>query len=266
MTEIIEVTDDLRKKYNNQLLEFEQNFIYPFGHHSFVISHGYNYFKFFDSLGKPYILAITDKDRIVGVAVFILRNIDIYSSGKSELVWYICDLKIHPDYRGKFIIRDIFNFAVKKYGAISPKIYGISMNSMPINNNRLINLANRIPIIDLSFQSTLFFYLMRKTQFDQISQTVKLYHNELGYFSNIGVKDLVMTSSAKPMPLIHVGPFNKSNNVPSSTSDDYFMFCIPSFSLLIEKLELVETKPVAKASIISNITDSNWNFILSSEI
>ncbi len=69
MIEIIRITNDLREKYNSQLLSFENNFTYPFADDSFRISHGKNYFRFFDLLGEPYILIAIDKNQIVGIAV-----------------------------------------------------------------------------------------------------------------------------------------------------------------------------------------------------
>lgn len=266
MTKIIRITNDLREKYNSQLLSFENNFTYPFADDSFTINHGKNYFRFFDLLGKPYILIATDRNKIIGVAVIVLRNIDIANTKKLEPVWYICDLKIHPNYRAKGIVQNIFDFAINNYSTISTKIYGISMNSNFMKTNRLIHLARRLPNINLVQQETLIFYMLKKNQLDQINNLLWSRHIKFGYLSLFGVKDLIMSSTKKPMKLIHIVPENRANITISNIDDYYYMFCLASSNPLAKKLELSGITPASTASVISNITNCDWNFILTSEI
>lgn len=267
MIRIIEITDNLREEYNNKLLKFEQLFTYPLGGDNFVINHGKDYFKFFDLLGRPYIMAIVDDEQLVGVAIIILRNIDILNIGKLEPVWYICDLKIHPNYRGKFIIHKVFHFAIKKYGAISRKIYGISMNSNDLESNKLINLATRIPALKLKQEGMLLFFLINNTQLDQIITLLNQHYSKLGYCSLMSVKNLIMSSTSTPIPLIHLVPGGKSNVVINRDDNNDFMFCVSlSNKPLIQELDQIKIQYVATASVISNITGCNWSFISSNEV
>ncbi len=68
------------------------------------------------------------------------------------------------------------------------------------------------------------------------------------------------------MKLIHIVPDNKSNIMISNISDYYYMFCLSSSDPLLKELDLSEITSAATASVISNITDCDWNFILTSEI
>jgi GNAT superfamily N-acetyltransferase len=265
MIEIVEVTNDLREEYNSQLLRFEQCFTYPFGNDSFTINHGNNYFRFFDLLGTPYILAFKDKERIIGITILVLRNIDVLNNGQLEPIWYICDLKIHPDYRGKGIIQQVFDFAISNYSKLSSQIYGISMNSNSDKANRVIYLAKYLTNIDLTYQETLMFYLLNKNQLNHARNLLMCYFSEYGYFSLNKIKDLVMISTEKSLPLIHVVPKDKSNTIQEA--EDYnYMFCLPSSNLLINELAQTGITSSSTASIISNLTEANWNFIVSSEI
>ncbi|MFY9589200.1 hypothetical protein [Rickettsia endosymbiont of Halotydeus destructor] len=265
MIEIVEVTDNLREEYNSQLLRFEKYFTYPFGDDSFTINHGSNYFRFFDLLGTPYILALKDKERIIGITVLVLRNIDILNNGQLEPIWYICDLKIHPGYRGEGIIQQVSNFAISNYSKLSSKIYGISMNSTTHKVNRLVYLAKRLTNINLTYQETLIFYLLNKNQLNHAGNLLMCHFSKYGYFSLNEIKDLVMMRTEKPLPLIHVVPKDKSNIIEEAEEYNY-MFCLPSSNILINELTQAGITAASTASIISNLTEANWNFILSSEI
>lgn len=265
MIKIVEITNNLREDYNSQLLSFEKYFTYSFGNDSFSINHGSNYFRFFDLLGTPYILVIKDKECIIGVTVLVLRNIDVLNNGQLEPIWYICDLKIHPDYRGKGIIQQISNFATSNYSKLATKIYGISMNSSSDKVNRVIFLAKHLTNIDLTYQETLIFYLLNKNQLNNSRNLLMRYFSEYGYFSLNQIKDLVMMSTEKSLPLIHLVPKNKSN-ITEEVEDVDYMLCLPSSNTLKNEFAQIGIIPTTTASIISNYTEANWNFILSNEI
>lgn len=267
MIKIVEVTDDLREEYNSRLLEFESNFTYPLGDDMFSISHGNNYFRFFDLLGKPYIfLAITDSGQIIGAMAIILRNIDLSNNGSLDKIWYICDLKIHPKYRGRAIIQKIFHLAFTKYYRISQKIYAISMNSVDSKNNRLINLASRIPSLALKKQDDLLFYIVDKDQLKQLEPVLMKHdgYRKQGYLSLANIKDLILSSTRERLSVVHMAPENKSNYT-AKDSDLYFMFCCPGQSYLKQDIEKLNIMPSSTGSIISNI-ECSWSFIASSEI
>jgi len=261
---IIEITENLRQVYNNRLRDFERDFRYPLGKDSFFIDHGINYFEFFDLLGTPYIYIAEEDCKIMAVAIIVLRNIDIYDNGVKENVWYICDLKIHPSYRGKFFIQHFIEVVYKKYSHLSSKIYGISMN-VAQGENKLINLASRLTNLDLKLSGELNFYLLHKTQLNSVKQILIDKYNTINFVSLRGKKDLILTSTNNALNVVHFSS-RKSEEKFFAESADKYMFCFPTnedINVQFAKLDLV---PLATASIISNIKNCNWNVILTSEI
>lgn len=261
---IIEVTKNLRQVYNNRLRDFEHDFQYPLGKDSFFIDHGINYFEFFDSLGTPYIYIAEEEGEIKAVAIIVLRNIDIYDNGVKESIWYICDLKIHPSYRGKFFIQHFIEVVYKKYGHLSSKIYGISMNSAQ-GENKLIKLASRLANLDLILSGELNFYLLNKNQLNLVKQMLIDKYNTINFVSLREKKDLILTSTNKALKMVHFSP--KKTKEELFTNDIYnYMFCFPTNEDINFQFSKLEFTPIATASIISNIKNCNWNFILTSEI
>lgn len=101
-------------------------------------------------------------------------------------------------------------------------------------------------------------------QLDSVGPLLRKYHGEFGYLSLLGIKDLVMTSTAQPLPLLHVVPSSQANtNLDPSA---YFMFCLTEHSPFFKELQHKGVQFSATASIISNIEGSQWEFIMSNEI
>lgn len=258
MIEIKEITGDIRTQYNSDLLKFEEEFTYPFGEDKFKINHGADYFHFFDLIGTPHIFAAFDNNKIVGVAIFVLRDFN------KMPFWYICDLKIHPKYRGKGIPERIFLKAIK-YKSISNKIYGISMDSQ-MAGNKLINFSKRIKHLSLAHKETLFFYIVQAKELETLSEYIESKYGPYGFLSLSGIKDLIMQSNNEIYPLLHIVPINKANKKISDIDGYDIMFCAESSSLTNQKMQEIGIKHVCTASIISNMNLTNWNWILSSEI
>lgn len=262
--EIIEITEDLRQSYNDRLRDFEHIFQYPLGNDRFFIDHGMNYFKFFDLLGTPYIYVGEEDSKIVAVAIIVLRDIDIYNSGSKEKIWYICDLKIHPSYRGKFFIQHFTEIVYKRYSHLSSKIYGISMNPSK-ETNKLIQLASRLPDLDLKLSQELNFYLLNKPQLSTASQLLTNKYNTMNFISLRGTKDLILASTNNPLNIAHCSSKKMQEELVTGNSYKY-MFCFPVHEDINSKLSKLDLYPIATASIISNINNCSWDFILTSEI
>jgi hypothetical protein len=80
-----------------------------------------------------------------------------------------------------------------------------------------------------------------------------------------GKKDLILSSTNNALKILHFSS-KKSQEKFFAESDDKYMFCFPTnedINVQFAKLDLI---PIATASIISNIKNYNWNFILTSEI
>lgn len=263
---IIEVTPSLRSYYKDELRDFAHNFQYPFGQDSFVIDHGQNYFTFFDRLGKPYIYIGEEDNKIIAMIIIVLRDIDLYGQGIKQKIWYICDLKIHPNFRGNYFVQKVVEIVSAKYRYLSSKVYGVSMNSLK-GPNRLISFANRINNLGLELSGELNFYLLTFSQLIKVKNLLIKDYITFNFISLLRKKDLILNSTKKPLPILHFSPnatfedkFNNLNN------NFLYMFCFSLDNPINTEFKRLKLPQVASASIISNIKNCNWKFILTSDI
>ena len=85
-----------RSQYENSIAELEKIASYPLGEDRFTIDHGSDYFAFFDRLGETVFHIYLDGPKVVALGAAVLRTIP-NTDGKEQKVWYLCDLKVHPE-------------------------------------------------------------------------------------------------------------------------------------------------------------------------
>jgi hypothetical protein len=259
MIQIHDIDFKSRDKYNKVLLDFENLFKYPFGNDYFKINHGENYFKFFDLLGEPCFFIAKEDNKVLAICVAILKtvNLDPY-----EKVWYLCDLKVHPHYQGRFIVQKILNYAHLRCSKTSNKVYGISMNQATSYSNKFINYAQRLPYLNIKFQEILEFYLLDKHQ-KESNEFIK--SNKNRFVSLTGIKDLILESSGKPLSFMHY--VASSHHTVTLLEDEMkFMVCCPKNSKLSNIFKDLNIYPITTASILANFESNSWDLINSSEI
>src|SRR5690349_2320433 len=93
---VVKITRDRRELYRDRIVRLESEARYPLGADFFGIDHGEDYFAFFDRLGDVHYYAAVDGDRVAAVATGIVRRVP-------QKTWYLCDLKVTPDYRKRHI-------------------------------------------------------------------------------------------------------------------------------------------------------------------
>lgn len=84
------------------LAEFEQSFLYPLGaNQKFRISHGQEYLPFFRAMGDVTLLVVEHEGRVLGTVVLVRRMVRIRSESatREEPAYYLCDLKLRPEWR-----------------------------------------------------------------------------------------------------------------------------------------------------------------------
>ena len=256
MINIHEISFDERLKYNNALLEFEKLFEYPFGEDFFVIDHGLDYFKFFDNLGDPHFFIAEEDGQIIGISVSVLQELLVNKIGK---VWYLCDLKIHPKYRGRFIVQKILKYAFFKYFEVSKKVYGVIMNG---SNNRVLKFNQKLPYLNLKFQTTVEFYLLDNSK-DESKNFIK--NNEYQFLSYRGIKDLILKSSNNRLDFVHY-TLKVQKEKPLTNNQTKFMFCCEKNSELSKYFKNIDLLPSSDATVVANFELDSWDFIKSSDI
>ncbi len=258
-----------QEKYNAKLNEFEKNFSYPLGNDRFTISHGKNYFQFFNNLGQAFhVLALHD-DRIVASVAIVQRK--LIRNEFEEIAYYLCDLKILNAYRGKNIIQEFIKFA-RQFNVMLPtdKCYSVSMDSGNHNVNRLSKITSRMQDLNLELGGRLLIYLIDQKTLKTIETNLNQHFGSYEFKSLKGVKDLILQSTGQALNFVHLFP-KKIQEDPFQPPFDIktasYMFCLPEGSCLVEELHRKEVEHFATASILQKNMDLfKWNFITTGEV
>jgi len=246
------------KYYNDKLKKFEHELsnYYPLGRDHFRIDHGLNYFSFFTRLGSVNYIMALNKGEIIASCCAILRQIN------GEKIWYLCDLKVHPNYRGnKMSIRMLLKYVYKLKH--SRKVYGISMNNS--KKNRMLNLANKNSLLKFKSDLILMIYSLNYDQMLKALPLIKFYlYPRASFISLRGKKDLILKSTQKPMRLLHL----HNKNIGINPQKGYtHMFCCLKNSKLYNELNKINITTNISANIIHHGMDNyDWRFIETSDI
>ena len=264
---IIELNDNNKQMLNSKLKDFEIKLRhdYPLGDDYFNITHGDNYYAFFERIGKIHMNLLIDNDEIVGSGCGVLRDVK-YNNNKILATWYLCDLKIDPKYRGKHLPFKMLLSAKQKLN-ISDKIYGITMNK---NNdeNKVVKLSKKIPLLDFKSGCRLMIYSIDYHTLLKIKYIIEKHRGPISFLSLLNIKDLILKSTKAPLPLLHIQWDTKNiNNIIEPISGYTYMFCCPMNDPLYIELTKNNITTNSSAEVIQhNMDDVDWKFILTSDI
>jgi hypothetical protein len=187
---------ETRATYSQKLKEFEKEFSYPLGESSFSIVHGlnskYDYFSFFEQMGKVFYLVIEKNDQIVGAGCLILRTIN------NQKVWYFCDFKITKKCRGLKLLEKITVKYFLKFYLKSQRM--ISVNMKPVHKNSLVyKIKNIFKLFKISTQELYFFeWNIQDLEIENID------FEDFYIITNINKKDIIINQQSYPIyHLIH---------------------------------------------------------------
>lgn len=241
---------------------------YPLGNDFFEIDHGLDYFAFFDRLGKVNYY-VMHEDNIVGaVGAGILRQIP-YRQGEAPMsAWYLCDLKVHPNYQRRNLSLRILSHAIFDGIRECNCGYAISMNPGDGSSNRWVKIMEHYSKIKFTTSTQLGIYSLDAATMSDIAPLIIKYRGNISYMSLKGIKDLRLQSTGNIMPLVHVQwGANLEKGTPEVMSGYTHMFCVPSNDELALALGHKDIYPGASASVVSHgMNNSDWRFILTSDI
>lgn len=129
------------KLYHNKLITYEKKMSvwYPLGQDYFRISHGENYYNFFNRMGEVNIQVYTNKNKnIIANGCGVLRKIP-----QIGYAWYICDLKVDPKYRNNRLPFKMLSKTFLTSYAKSNKCYAICMNNGE-SEQKILRLINKM--------------------------------------------------------------------------------------------------------------------------
>jgi len=241
---------------------------YPLGNDAFQINHGNNYFAFFDRLGDVNYFVALDGERVAAVGAGILRQVPDRQGESLRLAWYLCDLKVHPDYQRQHLSMRLLYYALQSCIGKCDRGYTISMNASDGKPNRLVRIYEKFNLLRFRCSSILGIYSVDAEVMRSLEPILIKYRGKISYLSLQGIKDLKLQSNGKMLPLLHVQwGENLPVEIETPLAGYSHMFCVPSGDELAIALQSKGIFPNATASLVSHGMDqSDWRFILTSDI
>lgn len=265
---IRELQSEEWKVFQSRIADLEKGTRYPLGEDRFEIDHGEDYFAFFTRLGRLHYYVALDGERVVAVAAAILRRVPSVSREKPKPVWYLCDLKVHPEYQGRYIPVSIFVHAFPKLYPRCARGYAISMDPDSERPNRVARMLKRFPLAPMSIATRLGIISLDAKQMQAIEPILREHFGCVSYLSLAGKKDIVLQSTGAPMPLLHVqfGPCAEQG-FAKPLEGYVHMFCVSMDHPLLEVLKHQAMYPSATATVVHHGMEQwDWGFILTSDI
>ena len=256
------------KVFQSRIAELERGTSYPLGEDRFEIDHGADYFAFFTRLGQLHYYVVLDGERVVAVAAAILRRVPLASGEKPKAVWYLCDLKVHPEYQGRYIPVSIFVHAFPKLYPRCARGYAISMDADSERPNRVARMLKRFPLAPMLIATRLGIISLDAKQMQEVEPLLREHFGCVSYLSLAGKKDIILQSTGAPMPLLHVqfGPCAEQG-LTEPREGYVHMFCVSMDHPLLEVLEHQGVSPSATATVVHHRMEKwDWGFILTSDI
>ncbi len=258
---IFEIKKADRKLYQSQIEDLETSAEYPLGDDFFKISHGKDYFKFFDRLGTVHYFACSSHNKIVAVACGIIRNLE-------TPIFYLCDLKVHPDYRGQHIPLKILLKAAFRYYLKCPRGYAISMDHKNQRENKVAKLLKKFWILPFKVSAKIYIYSFTYVQILELRKIIELEKGLIAFLSLENTKDLILRSTKSPIPLVHIQYGSTGDySVKEPSKNSVHMLSLLESDVLVRKFLEINVFPESTASLIThNLKNTNFNFILTSDI
>jgi len=259
---LVKITFQNSAFLQDRVAELESIATYPLGDDFFKIKHGPDYFAFFRRLGELHYFALLDGDQVAAVGAGVLREQPVRA-------WYMCDLKVHPDYRGRHLPLRMMRSLFLRHYLKCRRGYAISMNDPHQDSNRIEKLFKKFWWALFHSGGKLLLFSLNAEEMFQAEPLLREFRGTLSYLSLRGKKEIVLQSTGEPMPLLHVqfGPCAEQGGFTTPQPGHTHMFCVPERDELSEELLVRGFQPSATATIIHHgMKNVDWSFVLTSDI
>jgi GNAT superfamily N-acetyltransferase len=263
---------ETRYLFQPQIVNLEQFASYPWGDDFFKIDHGDDYFAFFDRLGEvDYYISLNEKQQVSAVGAGILRKVRDRVSDPSQLTWYLCDLKVHPQSQNQRLSLKLLRHAIAMGKARCDRGYSISMDPVPGQPSPWIRILEKFAILPFRYSCALNLYSLDAKTLTEILPSLEQIYGKIGYRSLQGKKDLRLQSSGQVLPLLHLewgdALRDEDNLFWEARPGHIHLFCAPIGSPIGQEFIARSIVPSGTASVVSRGMEvCDWNFIMTSEI
>ena len=265
---ILELTSHSRQKWESPIAAMEEGITYPLGEDRFSIDHGSNYFAFFDRMGDCATYVALSQQRVAAVGAVVQRSLRPHQQADAMTAWYLCDLKVHREFRRRRIPLRMFVHGFPRKYAQCPRGYAITMNPSDGSENPVTRLAGHVKLVPVSTGPTLVFYSLTQSEMESMRPTIEFHRGPTTFLSMTGTKNIVLQSTGKPMPLLHLqfGPCAQLG-FTAPQPDHVHMFCCPADDPLAEAMLSHGFTATATATVLHHrMSEWDWSFVLTNEI
>jgi hypothetical protein len=268
---LLKLTRRNEVEFGEKVRALESAAVYPLGNDSFRLDHGADYFAFFRRLGELRAYALEIDGRIACVASGVLRRMR-QADGRTPNVWYLCDLKVDPEFRGHHLPARLFGRVLPLHYLQCARAFAVTMDPGDGSSNRVVSILEQFPWLPLQPVAHLLFYVWSESE---LSDMAKLLAVELGAWrlrSLAGIKDLILESTRQPWPLYHIEGsqcFNAKGGktVAHAVTGAAHMLCVPRGGRLAMRLDANGCRSAATATVVAHrMKDVLWESLASSEI
>ncbi len=238
-------------RWQPQLAALEQLSSYPLGADRFRIDHGADYLAFFERLGRPRYYAMEEDGRLIAVGCAVLRDASPRGSPRR---WYVADLKVHPDHRGRGLPVQMLRRGFVQNYVRCPRGYAVAMDPDDGREPPAFRLLRHFELLPAAWraQTSLAIWSGDADQARRASPILVAARGPLHFVSLRGVKDLVVERTAAPLPLWHVrhGARTDARVADEPQAGATHMWCAPRDGSLSRALVEGGFAPAASATVL----------------
>lgn len=265
---VVRVTAENVSQFRDGIVALESLASYPLGSDFFRIDHGKDYFSFFNRMGMLRYYVMLHNLRVVAVAAAVLRSLPLTTGVSANKAWYLCDLKVHPDFRGQTIPQKIFGAVCIPNYLRCRRGFALSMNPADGSPNRIVALMAHFRWLPFELVGQLSLFSLSFQQLQEHRKRIEIHFGPVSLLSLAGKKDLILQSTGKPMGLLHLqhGPCGQPGN-SDPTPGFTHMFCVPDQHPLRQELAAANIHPDSTVSVLGHrMSKCDWTFVLTSDI
>ena len=266
--QLIRITRDTLAQWQPELEALEQRSVYPLGDDAFRISHGRDYFAFFERLGDVRYYAWQHENELVAVGCGVLRP----ATPSAPARWYLGDVKVRPDHRGRHLPIAMLRRAFLSNWLRCGRGYAIAMNPADGSEPPGARLVKHFGWIPPSLMRTQQLHIYSADTERTRAALPMLSSTRRGrphFVSLLGIKDLVLESTKKPLSLLHAkyGDAVDERWFREPQKGSAHMWCTLAGSQLDVALRQNAFAPSATATLISHrLASCDWSALDTSEI